>query len=338
MHSHTIFGTVGDIEVDLFTLKNSFGMEVVLTNYGGTVTSVKLPLADGTVQELVLGFDNLSDYLSSTHFIGAIIGRYANRIAEGRFSLGGKTYVLAQNNGPNHLHGGLQGFDKLLWDAIPVYTDGRTGIQLSRLSCDGEEGYPGNLKVQVTVWLTEACELIFNYLAETDTTTIVSLTHHGYFNLSNSTSIHNHVLQLAANTYTPVGPNLIPTGKLEPVAGTIFDLREPRELGALLAESGGYDHNFVISTEAALPCAILFAPDSGVRMAMYTSEPGVQLYTGNFLHRDADGVSRKFVKHAGLCLEAQHFPNSPNCGVFPSVVLKPGEKYQQATRYVFSTQ
>lgn len=342
MYAHCPFGSIGNIDVDLFTLKNSGGMELSLTNYGGTVTSIKFPLQDETLQELVLGFDNLDDYRNSTHFLGATIGRYANRIAAGRFTLAGREYCLAQNNGGHHLHGGARGFDKVVWEAVPVYADSRTGIQLSYLSQDGEEGYPGNLQVQVVYWLTEGNELIINYQAETDQETVVCLTHHSYFNLSRSKTIKDHLLMIDADHFTPVSLDLIPTGELSSVTGTICDLREQRELGPLLESqdrlllAGGYDHNFVLSTDSDGLCAKLFAPDTGVQMEMFTSEPGVQLYTGNFLHEDAKAVSKRFPQHSGLCLEAQHFPNSPNCLQFPTVILKPGEKYQQSTRYSFA--
>lgn len=343
MHRQQLFGTLDNREIDLFTLKNRSGMEVSITNYGATVTSILVPVGE-SVQEVVLGFDNLEDYLLSQHYFGAIIGRYANRIAEGSFSLSGKNYTLVQNNGSNHLHGGSKGFDKVIWDAIPVYADSRTGLQLNYVSCDGEEGYPGNVTVQVIYWLTDENELIINYLGETDAETVVCLTHHGYFNLSKSDSINDHTLELAADTFTPVTTTMIPTGELRRVEGSVCDFRTPVLLGSLLEGDGqdlldgGFDHNFVMSPEAGSPCATLISLDTGLKMEMYTSEPGVQLYTGNFLGTDAKGVSKVFPKHSGLCLEAQHYPDSPNCRAFPSVVLHPGEQYRQSTRYSFSKQ
>lgn len=340
MHSQKRFGTVNGREVDLYTLKNSFGMEVSISSYGAAVTSILIPVA-GKLQGVVLGFDTLDDYLLSQHYFGGIIGRYANRIAHGSFFLGESSYALAKNNGSHHLHGGNRGFDKVIWDATPVYAGNRSGIQLSYMSCDGEEGYPGNLTVQVTYWLTDANELIIDYLGETDAETILCLTHHGYFNLSGSDSIAGHTLQLSADRYTPVTDNMIPSGELRSVAGTVCDFRSPVHLGALLHGNGpglidgGFDHNFVVTATDGCPCAILVSPETGIKMEMYTSEPGVQLYTGNFLGIDARGVSKVFPKHAGLCLEAQHFPNSPNCAQFPSVTLRVGEKYQQSTRYSF---
>ncbi len=341
MHKQQLFGILNNRDIDLYTLKNRSGMEVSISNYGATVTSMLVPVDEG-VQEVVLGFDTLDDYLLSEHYFGAIIGRYANRIASGSFNLSGKNYTLVQNNDSNHLHGGSKGFDKVIWDATPVYADGRTGIQLTYMSCDGEEGYPGNLSVQVTYWLTDDNVMIINYLAETDAETVVCLTHHGYFNLSKSDSIKDHTLQLAADTFTPVTDNMIPTGEVRSVENSVCDFRNPVQLGALLDGqgedllNGGFDHNFVMKRDQESPLATLVSHDTGLKMEMYTSEPGVQLYTGNFLGTDAEGVSKVFPRHSGLCLEAQHYPNSPNCKDFPSVVLRPGEQYRQSTRYSFS--
>jgi aldose 1-epimerase len=342
MHQQKKFGQLEGKIAYLYTLKNNRGMELSVTNYGGTVTSLKVVRANGKLHDVVLGFDNLEDYLLSQHYIGALVGRYANRIAGGRFSIADRKYTLAQNNGSNHLHGGQRGFDKVLWDAILVDDAESTGVQLSYLSRDGEEGYPGNLRVQVTYWLNENNELKIDYFAETDATTIVCLTHHGYFNLSRGSTIKGHTLQLAADSFTPVDSGLIPTGEIRSVEGTICDLRETKCLGSLLDAKGadlldgGFDHNFILPGTSDLPCATLFAEDSGLKMEMFTSEPAVQLYTGNYLGTDAAGVSKIFPQYGGLCLEAQHYPNSPNAESFPTVLLHPGENYRQKTRYRFS--
>lgn len=337
------FGIVDNREVDLYTLTNPSGMEVSITNYGGTVTSVRIPLKDGGLHEVVLGFDRLEDYLKSVHYLGALVGRYANRIAKGCFCLGGRQYNLAQNNGPNHLHGGEQGFDKVIWEAELVKREKARGVQLSYQSVDGDQGYPGNLRVQVTYWLTDDNELLFDYQGETDAKTLICLTHHGYFNLSKDDTIEGHKLQIRADSYTPVDSVMIPTGELRCVKDTVCDLRSPQELGKILKAhkgqllAGGFDHNFVLNADKSTPCATLFAKDTGLTMEMYTSEPGLQLYTGNYLDTNPSGVSKTFPKLAGLCLEAQHFPDSPNNSDFPSVVLKPEDIYRQTTRYQFFT-
>lgn len=342
MHHQKEFGQIAGKSVDLHTLKNSSGMEISLTNYGGIVTSIRVMRANGSVHNVVLGFDCLDDYLLSQHYIGAVVGRYANRIANGRFSIGDRHYTLAQNNGRNHLHGGDRGFDKVIWDAVVVHDGDTTGVQLSYVSVDGEEGYPGNLQVQVTYWLTDNNELKIDYHAETDATTVVCLTHHGYFNLSKSSTINGHTLQLAANSFTPVDSDLIPTGEFRSVEGTIYDLRVAKPIGSLLMDmgdellDGGFDLNYILTGERGTPCATLFAEDTGLKMEMYTSEPAVQLYTGNFLETDSEGVTKDFPQYGGLCLEAQHYPNSPNTADFPSVLLRPGENYKQVTRYQFS--
>jgi aldose 1-epimerase len=332
------WGTADGQAVKLFTLTNSSGTEVKITNYGGIITSWQTRDKDGNLGNIVLGFDSLAPYLQASPYFGAIIGRYGNRIANGTFSLEGKTYKLATNNGKNHLHGGDKGFDKVVWTAEPA-TDGKVSLALTYLSKDGEEGYPGNLNVKVVYTLTDSDDLVMDYSAETDKTTIVNLTNHSYFNLSGdvSNTILNHQLQLHAHKYTPVDASLIPTGDLVDVSGTPFDFRNPTKIGERIENvEGGYDHNFVLSKESAGMelVATLFDTISGRQLEVITTEPGLQFYSGNFLDgklTTPDGKS--IVKHGALCLETQHFPDSPNRPDFPTTTLKPGEKYSTHTIY-----
>lgn len=336
----SVFGSLGpEQEAQLFTIRNSNGMEVKITNYGGTVTSIVVPDNQGELENVVLGFDNLDDYLSGHPFFGSLIGRYANRIAGGVFELDGQQYTLATNNGENHLHGGEQGFDKVLWDA-QINSD--SSLELTYLSEDGEEGYPGNLQARVTYSLSEENELVIDYEANADQATPVNLTNHSYFNLSGNTStdILDHILFIDADRYTPVDEGLIPTGELRPVEGTPFDFTEPFRIGERIEQvEGGYDHNFVLSempVETPRLVATLREPESGRKMEVYTTEPGVQLYTGNFLDGSiTDGSGNTLEQHAGLCLETQHFPNSPNESSFPSTILREDETYQTTTIYKF---
>lgn len=324
--------------VKLYTLTNMNGTSVKITNYGGIVTSWITKDKAGKMGNVVMGFDSLAPYLQAPPYFGAIIGRYGNRIAKGTFSIDGKTYKLATNDGSNHLHGGVKGFDKVVWDAAIDSSAGRT-IVLNCESKDGEEGYPGNLKVTVTYTLTESDELFMNYSAETDKATVVNLTNHSYFNLSGdvTNTILNHELQVNADRYTPVDSTLIPTGDIVDLTGTAFDFRKPFKIGARIADvDGGYDHNYVLnrkSTGMEL-VALLYDSISGRQLEVITTEPGLQFYSGNFLNgtlKNADG--KTIVKHGALCLETQHFPDSPNNPDFPTTLLKPGEKYTTQTIY-----
>lgn len=326
----------------LYTLSNTTGSEVSIATLGGTVISLKIPDREGRIGDVVLGFQRLDDYLWPHPYLGCLIGRYCNRIAGGRFILHGTEYHLGQNAGSDHLHGGLRGFDKVVWDAGPV-GDGQE-LALHYLSHDGEEGYPGNLQVRVIFRLTEDNCLAIEYAAETDAATVVNLSHHGYFNLGYGEDILDHHLMVAASSFTVIDEASLPTGEIRPVAGTCLDMRDSNRIGAILAghsdelRQGGLDHNYVLDRPTEGPClaASLYAPDSGRRMQVYTTEPGLQVYTGNHLAGDRVGKGdRAYGKHAGICLEAQHFPDSPNQPDFPSVILHPGEVYRQTTIYQF---
>lgn len=347
------FGTTPDGEsVDLITLRGPSGVELDLMTFGGIVTRLLAPDRDGERADVVLGHAWLESYLAGTPYFGAIVGRYGNRIAGGRFTLDGTEYTLAVNNGPNHLHGGLTGFDKVVWTAEPYSNEKEAGVVLSYVSPDGEEGYPGELSVQVTYALTAGGDLRIDYEATTDAPTAVNLTHHGYWNLAGhgAGDILEHELAVNASRFTPVDDTLIPTGELRSVEGTPFDFREPAAIGARidtddvqLAFGSGYDHNFVLDEwngDGMLKsAAILRDPVSGRTMEVLTTEPGIQFYSGNFLDgRDfgKDGVV--YEQHTGLCLETQHFPNSPNQPDFPSTVLRPGETYRSTTVYRFSAE
>lgn len=327
--------------VELYTLTNENGMEVKIMTYGGTVTSLKVPDTDGNFDNVVLGFDELDKYLEGTPFFGAIIGRYGNRIAEGVFTLNGETYQLAKNDGNNHLHGGVKGYDKVLWTA-KAHSD--STLELHYLSEDGEEGYPGNLDITVTYTVTDQNELKIDYEATTDKPTPVNLTNHSYFNLSGdpATQILDHQLQIDADHYTPVNQQLIPTGEIAPVEGTPFDFTEPHAIGSRIEEvPGGYDHNFVINdhTGELQNIATLVDPETGRKLEVITTEPGIQFYSGNFLDGSITGSDgTAFIKHSALCLETQHFPDSPNQPDFPSTILEPGDTYETTTIYRFGVQ
>ena len=335
-----LFGTLEDgREVHLVNLTNDNNVEVKITNYGGTVTSITTPDADGNFDNVVLGFDSLDQYLAGTPYFGALIGRYGNRIEEGTFVLNGERYQLDINDGNNHLHGGSKGFDKVLWD-IEAVED--SVLELSYLSQDGEMGYPGNLNVKVVYTLTNQNELRIEYEATTDKATPINLTSHSYFNLSGNpeTRILDHQLMIDADQYTPVNEELIPTGEIESVENTPFDFTEPAEIGSRIEEvTGGYDHNFVLNdTDGSMKSvATLFDPQTKREMEVLTEEPGLQFYSGNFLDGTLVGPDgSEFVKYSALCLETQHFPNAPNEADFPSTILEPGEKYHTATIYKFS--
>ncbi len=334
------FGTTDNKVVSLFTLTNSHGITVKITNYGGIITSILMPDKTGRMGDIVLGYDSLGGYLDATPYFGAIVGRVANRIAKGTFTLDGKVYNLAINNGNNALHGGLKGFDKVVWDATEISDSARVGLELTYLSKDGEEGYPGNLKVKVTYTLDEQDQFTTLIEAETDAPTPVNLCNHTYFNLSEAdTSILGHLLTIAADRYTIVNSELIPTGELPAVAGTPMDFNTPHVIGERIAQvDGGYDHNYVLRKnpgELAL-AATLEDPRTGRRVEVLTTQPGVQFYSGNFLDGTITGKGGKvYAKHYGMCLETQHFPDSPNQPSFPNTILKPGEKLSETTVYRF---
>lgn len=341
------FGIMSDgDEVDLFTLTNANGVEVKVITYGAIIVSLKVPDRNGALDDVVLGFDGLSGYVGETPYFGALIGRYGNRIGGARFELEGTTYQLAANNGPNHLHGGRRGFDKVVWDARPLERGNGAGVVFRRTSAAGEEGYPGALSVQVSYTLTNADELIFDYLATTDAATPVNLTQHSYFNLAGDGSgdVLGHLLTLNASRYTPVDAGLIPTGELAGVQGTPFDFRAPHAIGERIGADdeqirlgGGYDHNFVLDRGEAGPDELVLAarveePTTGRVLEVRTTEPGLQFYSGNFLDGTLTGKRGAVYRHRyGFCLETQHFPDSPNKPEFPSTILQPGEEYRSRT-------
>jgi aldose 1-epimerase len=340
------FGKLPDgTEVDLYVLTN--GMTAKIMTYGATLIELQVPDRDGKFADVVLGFDNLEGYVAGHPFFGSTVGRCANRIAKGKFTLDGKEYTLATNNKPNHLHGGNKGFDKVVWKAEAV--EGKPGdasVRFNYFSKDGEEGYPGTLKAVVTYTLTVRNELQIDYKATTDQATPVNLTNHSYFNLAGQGSgdILGHELMVAADRYTPTDATLIPTGKIEPVHDTPLDFRKPtpigKRIGEIKADPVGYDHNFVMRGEGKKLdlAARVLDPTSGRVMEVLTTEPGVQFYTGNFLDGKNKGKGGAvYKKHAGFCLETQHFPDSVNHANFPSVILKPGETYRSTTIYRFAT-
>lgn len=317
----------------IYTLTNSLGFEVSVTNYGGAVTSLKTPDRAGNFGEIALGFETLDEYVHNPRYFGALIGRHANRIARGRFSLNGVEYQLPCNNGANHLHGGFKGFDKRVWDV----RESEKTLHLTYFSKDGEEGYPGNVTAAVDFTLLDN-ELHIDYRATTDRDTLVNLTNHSYFNLRGEGTILNHQLTLNADSFTPVSEDLIPTGEIRSVEGTPMDFRNGKAIGADLDAAGGYDHNFVLNNYdgSMKPALRLYDPSTGRILEVLTTQPGMQFYSGNFL--DGTLVGRNsvpYVKYAGLCLEPQHFPDAPNHSNFPSTVLRPGEEYRQSTIYRF---
>jgi len=336
------FGQAGGEDVDLYTLQNDRGMLVRIITYGGIITHLQVPDREGHPRDVVLGFDELTSYLRGHPYFGTITGRYAGRIAGGRFDLDGHTYELARNDGDNHLHGGLRGFDKVVWEAATRKDPTHVSLILSYLSPHMEEGYPGNLKVRVIYTLMEDNVLEITYEAETDRPTVLNLTNHSYFNLAGAGNIRDHVLQLNADHYTPSDATLIPTGEILPVAGTPMDFTRPAPIGArfdqLTGDPRGYDHNYVInrSAEGLALAARVRDPASGRVMEVRTTEPGVQLYTGNFLDGSLTGKGgRRYERHAGFCLETQHYPDAPHHPNFPSIVLRPGATYRQTTVHRF---
>ncbi len=344
------FGQMPDgRQVRLYRLQNPNGMTAEIMTYGATVVSLDVPDREGKLCDVVLGYDNLQDYIKNSPYFGAIVGRYGNRIAKGKFTIDGVTYTLATNDGENHLHGGLKGFDKVVWDDEPVYRPDGVGVKLSYLSKDGEEGYPGNLHATVTYILTNDDELRIEYEATTDKATPVNLTYHGYFNLTcGARDILGHELMLNADQFTPVDAGLIPTGHLVDVEGTPMDFRKLTPIGARIDSDyeqlklgGGYDHNWVLNKKRGKSMTLaakVYEPTTGRVMEVYTTEPGIQFYSGNFLDGTITGKGGIVYKHRyGFCLETQHYPDSPNKPGFPSTILRPGQTYKTTTIYRFST-
>lgn len=344
------FGSTDGRDVSLYTLKNTDGFEATITNYGGAVVSLLVPDRNGSFADVVLGFDTLAEYVQNPLYFGPLIGRYANRIARGKFSLDGVEYQLTQNDGVNHLHGGFRGFDKRVWTVNDESSSVSPQLRLEYLSADGEEGYPGNLRAKVTYALI-GNELRINYEATTDRATIVNLTNHSYFNLAGVGDILGHELTVNADAFTPVTEDLIPTGEVRAVANTVWDFRDGKAIGRDLAAAGGYDHNFVlndfvvnadanVSSDRDRPLrsvARLYDPRSGRVLEILTDQPGMQFYSGNFLDGSFSGKGGVvYQKYAALCLEPQHFPDSPNHPNFPNTVLRPGEVYRHASVYRFS--
>lgn len=327
--------------VYLYTLTNKHGMQVKITNYGGIVTAWMAPDKNGNWSSIVLGFDSLQRYTPAVPFFGALIGRYGNRIAKGQFTLDGTTYKLATNNGPNHLHGGSKGFDKKVWDVSPI-NENKPSLTLHYLSKDGEEGYPGNLDVTVKYTLTDKDELEIEYQATTNKATPINLTNHSYFNLTGDVRnpILDHTLWIDADSYTPIDNTSIPTGEIKPVKGTPFDFTSPHRVGGQIdSVRNGYDHNFVLNKKANAfkHVATLSDPLSGRKLEVFTTEPGLQFYSGNFLNPSLKTSSGQPInRRTGLCLETQHFPNSPNQPNFPNTILRPGKKFHSVTKYKLS--
>jgi aldose 1-epimerase len=334
--------------VEIYTLRNSRGAEARVMTYGATLVSLKVPDRAGRFDDVLLGFDQLGTYEEDTHYIGQVIGRYANRIARGRFTLGGVEYKLATNNNGNHLHGGLRGFDKVVWKARPLNAKTGSAVEMTYVSKDGEENYPGTMTVKVIYTLTEANELRLEYSATTDKDTVVNLTNHAYFNLAGQGAgdILGHLLTINADRFTPTDAGAIPTGELRAVRGTPFDFKRATAIGARINQDeeqlkfgNGYDHNFVVNGRAGVLrlAARASEPTTGRVMEVWTTQPGVQLYTGNYLEGTADGKGGKpYRNRYGLCLETQHFPDSPNHPEFPSTVLRRGARFSSTTVYKFS--
>ena len=344
-----VFGTTADGKTaELYTLKNKNGMQVSITNFGATVVSIVVPDRAGKMADVALGYDDLAGYELNKNYLGVLVGRYGNRIAHGKFSIDGSEYTLAKNNGDNSLHGGIKGFNKAMWEAKDVSKGGEAAVEMKYVSKDGEEGYPGNLSVTVVYTLTSKNELKIDYSATTDKKTVVNLTNHTYFNLAGQGNgdILKQELMINADTFTPVDSGLIPTGELKKVEGTPFDFRKATAIGARIDANdeqiklgGGYDHNFVLNRKAATGLSLaarVSDPTSGRTMEVWTTEPGVQFYTGNFLDGSFKGKGGiAYQKRTALCLETQHFPDSPNHPSFPTTLLKPGEKYHTTTVYKF---
>src|SRR5208282_3820473 len=344
------FGTHDGRPITLYTLTNSHGVEIRAMNYGGIILSVRVPDRKGQLGDIVLGHETLEGYVPNPPYFGAIVGRYANRIANGTFTLDGKTYTLPKNDGPNTLHGGVdKTFNKVVWDGEALKD--KTGVAFSYLSKDGDDGFPGNAKIKVTYTLTDANELVIDYEATTDKATVINLSQHSYFNLSGEGNgdILNHEVMLNADRFTPVDKNLIPTGELRPVKGTPLDFTTSTRVGARVDDSydqmvlaHGYDHNWVLNREGKgdglVLAARVYEPTTGRVLEVSTTQPGIQFYTGNFLDGTVTGKhGHVYKRRYGLCLETQHFPDSPNHPDFPSTILKPGETFKSKTVFKFST-
>ena len=336
--------------VHVFTLTNANGIEARIIDYGGIVLSLRTPDRNGVLADVVLGYDDLASYVKSSPYFGALVGRYANRIAKGKFTLDGKEYSLAVNNGPNALHGGIKGFDKVMWKAESRRDSTGVGVELLYTAADGEEGFPGALSVRVIYTLTADNQLSIDYLATTDKPTPVNLTQHSYFNLAGDGAgdVLGHRISINADAFTPVDSVLIPTGELRPVAGTVFDFRTRTTIGARIADADeqlargrGYDHNFVLTRrgDGLTRAAHVVEPNSGRTLLVETTEPGIQFYTGNFL--DGSNIGKGghvYRQRNAFCLETQHFPDSPNQPAFPTTILRPGKEYRSRTVYTFGVQ
>ncbi|MCB0116043.1 MAG: galactose mutarotase [Caldilineaceae bacterium] len=338
------FGRYGNLPVDLFTLRNDNGVSVAITNYGGIIVSILAPDRSGQAGEITLGYDTLGEYIAVNPYFGSLVGRYANRLARGKFQIDGVTYALAQNNGVNSLHGGPSGFNRQVWTPEIVDTAGGVALKLTYFSKDGEEGYPGNFTATVIYTLTPADELRIDYHAVTDAPTIVNLTNHTYFNLAGSGDILNHEVWLNADAFTPTDATLIPTGEIRSVDGTPMDFRTPTRIGERIDDAyeplqlaGGYDHNWVLNQAPGeiTHAAAVVEPSSGRRIDVFTTQPGLQFYSGNFLTTMPGKAGQTYHKRSGLCLETQHFPDSPNQPNFPSTVLRPGEELKETTVFRF---
>ena len=331
--------------VDIYTLRNANGVEARICNYGGIIVSLKVPDKNGKLGDVVLGYDNLDSYIKNNPFFGCVVGRYANRIAKGKFTLNGKEYTLAVNNGPNALHGGLKGFDKVVWEAKSIASSSGPGLELRYLSKDGEEGYPGNLSVTAVYTLTADNGLRLDYTATTDQDTVINLSQHSYFNLAGRGDVLNHEVMIAADKFTPVDETLIPLGELRPVKGTPLDFTKPMKIGARINADdeqiklgSGYDHNYVLDKPAGklALAARIFEPTSGRVMEVLTTEPGLQFYTANHLGGITGKGGWAYQSRNAFCMEPGHFPDSPNHPTFPSVVLKPGQTYRNTIIYRFA--
>jgi aldose 1-epimerase len=343
------YGTLPDgTAIELYTLTNASGMEVRVMDYGGTITSIKVPDRSGKRDDVVLGYDSLDEYVKKPTYFGALVGRYANRIGKAQFTLDGKTYQLNANNRGNTLHGGgVKGFDKVKWQSASFNKPGEVGVTLTRTSPDGEEGFPGNLAVKVIYTLTDANELSIDYSATTDQPTVINVTNHAYFNLAGEGAgdVLGHVVTINADRFTPVDDTMVPTGELASVEGTPLDFRKPTPIGERIDAdfpqiklASGYDHNFVINRQGneLAVAARVEEPKSGRVMEVRTTEPGVQFYTANHLNNVAGKAGHTYPKRNAFCLETQHFPDSPNKSAFPTTTLKPGEEFHSRTVYAFS--
>jgi aldose 1-epimerase len=338
------FGKTPDGKIiDHFTLTNKGGLETGIITYGGIIVSLKTLDKNGNLADIVLGCDTLDDYLNETSYFGCIVGRCVNRIRNARFSLNGIEYMVSKNCGENHIHGGIKGFDKAVWDATEIKAANSVALKLTYVSKDSEEGYPGNLKCTVIYTLTNDNELKISYEAQTDKTTVLNLTNHSYFNLAgyNASDVFDHEIMINADKFTVSDETLIPTGEIKSVKGTPLDFTKSIAIGARIAKvRGGYDLNYILnSSDGSLALAArVYELKTGRIMEIYTTQPGIQLYTGNFLNGSSKGKGAVYNKHSGFCLETQHYPNSPNIPNFPSTVLEPGQKYHQVTVHRFSVE